>query len=63
MNKMVNKIQHPDAEDIGYINDPKFWKMIAARRREPTVSATHVRAKLVAAEKKERIKLARRRGT
>jgi hypothetical protein len=23
-----------DEEDIGYISDPEFWKMIAARRRE-----------------------------
>ena len=43
-----------DAEEIGYITDPAFWKMIAARRREPTVPFARVKARLVADERRLR---------
>ena len=44
-----------DWEDIGYISDPAFWKMIAERRKEKGgVTLEQVRAKLEEDEKAEK---------
>jgi hypothetical protein len=49
---LVTDVSNLDSEDLGYINNPNFWNMIANRRKEPLVSSDHVRAKLQAAVKK-----------
>jgi hypothetical protein len=35
---MVLSFDIYDAEDIGYMTSPEFWKMIEERRKEPTIS-------------------------
>lgn len=44
---------HYDAEDIGYMTDPSFWKMIEERRREPTIPLEEVKRKLEQRERAE----------
>jgi hypothetical protein len=41
-----------DWEDIGYMADPEFWKMIQERRKEPTIPFEQVKAEFLAKEKK-----------
>ena len=43
-----------DDEDIGYIMDPAFWKMIAERRKEPTIPFEVIKRDLEEREKAER---------
>ena len=47
-----------DWEDIGYISDPAFWKMIAQRRKEKTIPFEQIKAELTQKERN----LARRKG-
>ena len=35
-----------DQEDVRYMTDPKFWAMIAERRKEPTVPWEQVKKEL-----------------
>ena len=48
--------QFYDEEDIGYMTDPEFWKMIRARREEsgPSIPWEQVKAKLAARDVTER---------
>lgn len=43
-----------DWEDIGYITDPEFWKMIAQRRKEKMIPFEQVLSELEEREKVER---------
>src|SRR3954471_21910088 len=47
-----------DEEDIGYITDPKFWKMIDERRKEagPSISLEDYERQLEQREREERAK-------
>jgi allophanate hydrolase subunit 2 len=47
-----------DWEDIGYITDPAFWKMIAQRRKEKTIPFEQINTELAQREKNT----ARRKG-
>ncbi len=38
---------HYDEEDIGYMTDSAFWKMIAKRSKGPFIPLSDVKAKLV----------------
>ena len=42
---------HYDEEDIGYMTDPGFWKMIRERQREETIPWEQVKARLEARER------------
>ncbi len=43
---IVSDASSYDEEDIGYITSPAFWRMIAERRREPTIPFEEVKARL-----------------
>jgi len=47
-----------DWEDIEYISDPAFWKMIAQRRKEKAIPFEQIKAELAQKERN----LARRKG-
>jgi antitoxin (DNA-binding transcriptional repressor) of toxin-antitoxin stability system len=51
-----------DEEDIGYMTDPEFWKMIRERRAEPTVPLETVLRDLHLKEAAERAKPRKRAG-
>jgi hypothetical protein len=59
---LVRSVKGLDEEQIRDISDPKFWDMIAARRREPTVPLEVVEAKLREDERRERMKKKVRKG-
>ena len=54
-----------DEEDLGYMTDPEFWKMIRERRAEtgPTISLDEAWARLEAREREEAQKPGTRRAT
>lgn len=43
---------HYDEEDLGYMTDPSFWKMIEQRKKEPTIPWEQVKARLLEREHK-----------
>ena len=45
---------HYDEEDIGYMTDPSFWKMIEQRRKEPTIPWEQVKAQLLERDHKSK---------
>ena len=58
----VSDASNYDWEDIGYIADPEFWKMIRERRREKGgIPFEQVKAELEQREKAERRAAARMR--
>lgn len=59
----VSDASNLDWEDVGYITDPAFWKMIAERRGEKTIPLEQVKAELEQQEKTERKRFNRRRVT
>jgi len=58
---MISDASAYDEEDLAYINDPKFWEMIAKRRKEPTVSDETIRRRLEAAEARQASRLKKKR--
>ncbi len=51
---LVIGVEGQDIEDVLLSQDPDFWKLVEARRREPTLSLAEVRAKLGIAAAKTR---------
>ena len=48
---LVIGVEGQDIEDVLLSQDPDFWKLVEARRRQPTLSIAEVRAKIGAAPK------------
>jgi len=48
---LVIGVEGRDIEDVLLSQDPDFWKLVEARRRQPTLSLADVRAKLGVAPK------------
>jgi hypothetical protein len=62
---LVTGVGNLDDEELGYVADPAFWSMIAARRREPRVPFEKIKTRLVvderqAAQRKEKAKKGKR---
>jgi prevent-host-death family protein len=45
---LVIGVEGQDIEDVLLSQDPDFWKLVEARRRQPTLSIAEVRAKVAA---------------
>ena len=43
---IVTAVEMLDEEDLGYIDSPEFWKMIAQRRKESRLTLAQARAEL-----------------
>jgi len=58
----VFSARHYDGEDIGYMTDPEFWKMIRERREEdgPAIPLEQIEAELRARELEAKPKKSRR---
>lgn len=50
---LVRDASQYDEEDLGYINDPKFWKMISERMKQPTISLDEAFKRLEERERRE----------
>jgi prevent-host-death family protein len=48
---LVIGVEGQDIEEVLLSQDPDFWKLVEARRRQPTLSIAEVRAKVGAAPK------------
>jgi len=51
---LVIGVEGRDIEDVLLSQDPEFWKLVEARRRQPTLSIADVRARLGVASKPAR---------
>jgi prevent-host-death family protein len=56
---LVIGVEGQDFEDLLFTSNPRFWQMIEARRKQPTLSLAEVRARL---RKKAPKRRARSRG-
>ena len=50
---VVIGVEHKDEEDLGLEASPEFWRMIAQRRRRPTIPLPDAEAALFADESPE----------
>jgi prevent-host-death family protein len=51
---LVIGVEGQDIEDVLLSQDPEFWKLVEARRQQPTLSLADVRARLGVAPKPAR---------
>jgi prevent-host-death family protein len=51
---LVIGVEGQDIEDVLLSQDPEFWKLVEARRQQPTLSLADVRARLRVAPKPAR---------
>jgi prevent-host-death family protein len=51
---LVIGVEGQDIEDVLLSQDPEFWKLVEARRQQPTLSIADVRARLGVAPKSAR---------
>lgn len=50
---IVTHVENLDDEDLSYIESPDFWRMIAARRKQPRISLAEAKRRLDAREQQE----------
>lgn len=51
---LVIGVEGQDIEDVLLSQDPEFWKLVEARRQQPTLSLAEVRARLGITPKRAR---------